>query len=109
MSERGSFVTEYIYCSKCFEAAKSVLLGKEKYLCSVVIPTWSPGPAENQELPIIAGKCGGLYLGEEVNTFEFEYRDQLEPLLCHPLDIAVLCEYREHRTILTFEPRTEKP
>jgi hypothetical protein len=27
MSERGSFVTEYIYCDKCFHVVKKVLLG----------------------------------------------------------------------------------
>lgn len=55
MSERGSFITEYIYCDKCFEACKQILLGNTKWLNSLQI----------HELPIIAGKIGGLYCGEE--------------------------------------------
>lgn len=99
MSERGSFVTEYIYCPQCFEAAKKVLLGKDKYLCSVAIPTWEKEvpkrnkrlPPHEPELPIIAGKIGGLYAGEEVHAME-EYLRELAPLLCdgHDVTVAVL-------------------
>lgn len=46
MSERGSFCTEYVYCHKCFDACRKVLLGDVKYLNS----------QEIKELPIIAGK-----------------------------------------------------
>ena len=89
MSERGSFVTEYIHCSKCLSSAKAVLLGNDKYLCSTTIPTWDGTGAE---LPIIAGKIGGLYAGEELDTFDIYLADELSKVLCHPLRVAVLAE-----------------
>ena len=82
MSERGSFVTEFIYCHQCFESAKKILLGDDKYLDSSVI----------KDRPIIAGKIGGLYSGEELVTFEFKLIPQLEEILCHDLRIAVLSD-----------------
>lgn len=91
MSERGSFVTEYIYCIKCAEATAGLLLKKNKYLCSTFIPSWING----ERLPILAGKIGGLYAGEEINAFESEYIPQLERYLCHELRIAVLAESGE--------------
>ncbi len=87
MSERGSFVTEYIYCKKCLEAAKEVLLDNHKYLCSRVIGGWGVF-----DLPIIAGKIGGLYAGEALHDFEAEYLPSLEALICHPMRVAVLAE-----------------
>jgi hypothetical protein len=87
MSERGSFVTEYIYCEKCFKNAKKVLLSKEKYLCSVAIPSWQ---GRRKHLPIIAGKVGGLYENEEVHTFLGDLIPRLEVVLCHNLRIVVI-------------------
>ena len=100
MSERGSFVTEYIYCPKCFEAAKKILLDRVKYLCSQTIDSWAPGDVC---LPIIAGKVGGGYSNEEFVTFETEYVPDLEAVLCHPLRIAVLADTVGER-IYTVEP-----
>lgn len=99
MSERGSFVTEYVYCGKCFEACRSVLLGREKYLCSTTIPSWSP---HEGRLPIIAGKIGGLYGGEELHSFEFHLIPELEKFLCHTVRIAVLAD--EGERIFTARP-----
>jgi hypothetical protein len=89
MSERGSFVTEYIYCDKCFASAKTVLLEDCKYLRGVTIPMWG---VRDGELPIIAGKVGGTYSGEEVSDFEHHYVPALEKVLCHEMRIAVLAE-----------------
>ena len=100
MSERGSFVTEYIYCGACFEATKSVLLSDSKYLKGITIPHWSG--SEGGEIQIIAGKIGGLYAGEELNTFEFLLIPQLADQLCHPMRIAVLAEAGER--IFTILP-----
>lgn len=96
MSERGSFVTEFIYCEKCFAAAKTVLIDQQKYLCSQVI--LAPGGKEH---PIIAGKVGGLYGCEELHDFE-GYSVELGALICHPLRIAVLAEAGQQ--IFTIEP-----
>ena len=102
MSERGSFVTEYIYCSKCFEAAKGVLLGDHKYLKSVTIPIWSASE-DKHDLPIIAGKVGGLYSSEELDTFEQEFVPQLAEVICHKMRIAVLADTGER--IFTVWPK----
>lgn len=99
MSERGSFVTEYIYCEKCFEAAKAVLTSREKYLCTATLPSWLD---DEKELPIIAGKVGGLYPGEEIHIFAFKFVEELELRICHPLRIAVLAESGEK--IFTVKP-----
>ena len=73
MSERGSFATEYCYCDKCFEVLKKYLLDDKKYLCSVQIPYPSDCLNEkNEKLPIIAGKLGGAYPGEEDIAWWFE-------------------------------------
>ncbi len=89
MSERGSFVTEYIYCDRCLEVAKRVLLEDHKYLKGVEIPMWGGGTGF---LPIIAGKVGGMYSGEEIVTFEHEIAPELAKEICHPMRIAVLAE-----------------
>lgn len=102
MSDRGSFVTEYIYCKKCFDAAKSILIRNEKYLNSTTTPHW-----HSKETPIIAGKIGGLYSGEELHIFEFEYIPKLEKLLCHEMRIAVLAE--EGEKIFTVIPSADHP
>jgi len=82
MSERGSFVTQYIYCPKCFEIVKDVLVDDDKYLDSM--------PIKNQ--PIVAGRIGGLYANEESHAMEFEYGTILNERLCHRVQVAVLCE-----------------
>lgn len=87
MSERGSFVTEYIYCPKCFEAVKGVLLDRDKYLCSVQIPSWT-----EQEIPIIAGKIGGLGSGDEVIEFEFELMPRIEKQICHSVVVCIISD-----------------
>ena len=92
MSERGSFITEYIYCIKCFNEVKKILLANDKYLCSRIIPSWV---REGEELPIIAGKIGGLYSGEEIDVFEEEYRKEIAKVICHPMRVALLAEKGE--------------
>lgn len=89
MSERGSFVTEYIYCQKCFSAAKDVLLGDSKFLCSQTIISWEVHP-QPTEMPIIAGKVGGCGAGDEVRLFENELIPVLEQKICHDLRIVVI-------------------
>lgn len=101
MSERGSFVTEYVYCDECFEKIKPILLDRVKYLCSVVIPSWSEHEPEG--LPIIAGKIGGGYLGEELVEFEYKIAPEIAKVICHPLRVAVISDSRGEQ-IFTIEP-----
>lgn len=90
MSERGSFVTEYIYCDKCFNACKEVLCENDKYLKGIEIPSWEG----EGNLPIIAGKIGGLYANEECNCMEYELIPQIQEKMCpeHKIRIAVMAE-----------------
>ena len=99
MSERGSFVTEYIYCRHCFEAVERVLLGDEKYLRSTKVF------GQGHVLPIIAGKVGGLYQGEELDSFEQMYIPALTEVICHPVRIAVLAEHGQE--FFTVTPARE--
>ena len=92
MSERGSFTTEFIYCPHCLKAVQKILIGNEKRLNSITIPN----------LPIIAGKVGGSYQGEELTIFELEYIPILEEAICHPMRIAVLAD--EGEKIFTITP-----
>lgn len=99
MSERGSFVTEFIYCKECFEAAKRVLLKDGKFLRGVVVPSWTG--CCDPHLPIIAGKIGGFYSGEELYDFEQEIVPELSASICHELRIAVLAEVGERIFVVT--------
>lgn len=102
MSERGSFVTEYIYCNACFEAAKNILKCDSKFLRGVVIPGWSG--MSRPDLPIIAGKIGGAYPGEELHEFEHVYQRLLSEVVCHPMRVAVLADSGER--IFVVQPIT---
>ena len=98
MSQRGSFVTEYIYCEKCADAVESVLCSeRHKFLCACRLPGYSDPQigsetGQSWKLPIIAGKVGGLYDGEESHVFEFELIPELAEVVCHPVTVAVLPE-----------------
>lgn len=100
MSERGSFVTSYIYCAACLAAAKEVLARNSKGLCGQQVESWE---GQGKYLPIIAGKVGGSYQGEEIHTFESELIPQLETLICHELRIAVLADSGEDQ-IFALQP-----
>lgn len=102
MSEQGSFITEYIHCPQCFESVKPILLARRKHLCSEVILSWTE---EGEELPIIAGKIGGMYPQEEIHDFENGIILELEKVICHPMRIAVLAE--EGESILLALPQAE--
>ena len=84
MSERGSFVTEFIYCDECLAAAKKVLVQDHGGMRSKIISF------PDRDIPIIAGEVKGLYSGEELHAFEFELIEKLQASLCHDLRITVL-------------------
>jgi len=100
MSERGSFVTEYIYCHRCLDVARDVLRGDTKYHNAIAVPS---ALDSGVDMPIIAGRIGHTAPGGELITMEFDLGPQLEARLCHPLRVAVLAENGEGR-IFTFDP-----
>lgn len=93
MSERGSFVTQYIYCADCLAVASRALgVGSsDKFLTATLIPSWE-GPG--MTLPIVAGKIGATSNGGEIDYME-EIIDDMEPFLCHPVHIAVIPDHGE--------------
>ena len=106
MSQRGSFVTEYIYCDACAQALGSLLTSENhKFLCAPRLRSWQEG----ETLPSIAGKVGGLYDGEEVHVFELALNPQIEAVICHPLTIVVLPEGCPPRvSVFHLQPRPRK-
>lgn len=100
MSERGSWCSEYIYCGDCAEALGRLLRERDsgKYFSVHQIPSWQPG----EQLPIFAGKIGGLYGGEELHLFEEGMVPEIAKVICHPVRFAVLAEDGER--IFKIEP-----
>ena len=105
MSERGSFTTQYIYCDRCYEAVREVLVSDDKYLRGVPIPMWGEGQRTGvgfgddnhpRELPIVAGKIGGLYAGEEKYAM-LELLAEIKPNLCpgHSIIVGVIPDSSE--------------
>lgn len=82
MSYRGSFVTEYIDCQRCYEAAIRAFESEVDYQ-GWLLPQ---GPTR----PIIAGFVKGQYPGEVFLQFEFVVQPLLEEAICHPLRVAML-------------------
>lgn len=94
MSERGSWVTQYVYCDDCATALVEVLAKHydPKYLTVTRLSN-----------SIVAGKIGGLWAGEELNTFDIELRGEIEKAICHPLRIVVVPEGLAAEDLL-YEP-----
>lgn len=109
MSERGSFITEYIYCDKCFDAVKSVFekFKEGKYFnYSQVLGYYNePNHIYSENLPILAGKIGALFRRGELFTFRTEIIPDIAEKICHPLRIAVLAEVGEE--IFNINPKKE--
>lgn len=93
MSERGSFVTEYIGCPACLAAVRQLLLVDHEH--NKFFRAFESGPVDGKPLPIIAGKIGGLYFGEELVEFESYWAPELAKVICHPLRVAVLADHGE--------------
>jgi len=92
MSERGSFVTEYM-CGKCFDAARNLFFG-DPVDSGSLLPVEICGS-------IIAGKIKSSWEGGEIFIME-ELLKKLSPLLCHEVRVAVLAEDGEK--IITAKP-----
>ena len=87
MSERGSFVTEFIYCWECFGKMQDILCVKEesKFLCGHVLTV------NNIPTHVIAGRIGGLYIGEEIDVFRYRiFTSENSP--CHIVRIAIISD-----------------
>lgn len=94
MTMRGSICSEYIYCGECFKSLKEYFEKSKdrKYLNLLQI----------EDYPILAGKIGGMYGGEENHEFEFNILPELEKLVCADCKIyfVVLAESREPQSFV---------
>lgn len=103
MSERGTWVTEHIYCAECVVRFQQWLddthCGNDgsKYWSYVKNGEWS-----------FAGKISGLYSGEEIHDWD-GFEEDLKKLLCHPMRIAVLAGEDEKIYNIGGERTTRKP
>lgn len=79
MSERGSFVTQYMYCDKCWARLEKVLCKGHKYL---------DGKSLNDNT-IIAGRLGSCGPGSDIVMFKYELFNK-ENAPCHPIKIALI-------------------
>lgn len=68
MSNRSSFTSEYIYSREDYKTIRKRAneCGNDKYLNFAPPASWSNGK-ETFEMPIISGKVGAFFRGEEVN------------------------------------------
>ena len=111
MSERGSFVTQYIYCTKCYEGVRDLLMrDRGKFLCASLIEGWdaSTGIESEKYLPIIAGKVGGHYAGEEVDAMmDILETEGIANAICHTVRISVLPDDASADTVLVFRPAVQ--
>ena len=83
MSDRGSFVTEYIYCHECSKKIIQILTSRGVRFETV-----------GETSSIIAGFLGSTYSGGEL--IEFQYGEERlfdkDNAPCHPVRFAVLAE-----------------
>ena len=86
MSDRGCWMTEFIYCPKCREIVRGVL--SDILLEPVHIITQGP----DSEMGSLHGRVSGLYPGEEIDVFENEIIPALEGRVCHPVRLVVIAE-----------------
>ncbi|CAB4152951.1 hypothetical protein UFOVP602_32 [uncultured Caudovirales phage] len=86
MSERGSIVSEYIYCGACYAKINAVFasLNEGKYL--------QVGPIGTG---IIGGNIGGMAHCDEIRTFEDELQPLIKEVICHDVRFAVLADNGE--------------
>lgn len=98
MSQRGTFVAEYIRCTQRFEAVESLLLVQERqrkdfYALSLGAP-----------VQIIAGKITAHIAGGEVDVMHYDLGERLSAVICHPLRMVVIPE-QGNPTAFVFHPQ----
>lgn len=87
MSERGSFITQYVYCGKCWRALLAALPSPTKWLAARPIVGYN----NNEEIEILAGKIGGT--STEDILYELEaYLAGIASKLCCPLEVVAVTD-----------------
>lgn len=86
MSERGSFVTQYIYDTVDYLKIRKALDKNSKYLCVSPPCYWGD---ERNELPIVSGKVGSLSSDGEIDVLATSLLDITTNFR---VDILVYCD-----------------
>jgi len=104
VSERGSFVTEYIYCKQCVESVRQVFAsleqGKWFYPVQVIQGLYPQ--------PIFAGRIGEGWPGGETFAFETEILPDLNKSVCHEVRVVVIPEFGEPKTFVARPESVEE-
>ena len=87
MSERGSFITEYIYCPDCFKKLRKVLVGKNE---AENFPASIHGYLLEENLPIIAGFLHGYDPGPSIFFQHHLFNEENAP--CHPVNVILISD-----------------
>lgn len=109
MSERGSLITEYIYCMNCYKAIKKVLddsplteyRANFAYNKMVVVTDYCAQFDDDGELPILAYKISESFSGGELVRFSSEVAPEIGKVICHPVRVAVMAEDRPEVYLVT--------
>ena len=96
MSERGSFVTQLIYCKRCFKAIKKYFDEKSSVVGHVV---------QIADYPIWAGNIEGSYSGHEIADHEW-CKEDIEPFLCCDMKIAVISDSGDSDRVFDFKGKS---
>ena len=89
MSERGSFITQFMYCPKCFKKLEKVLCTGHKYL---------DGKSINDN-SIIAGRLGSCGPGSDTVMFKYELFNK-ENAPCCPVRVALIPDSMEPEIVV---------
>jgi len=101
MSERGTFVTEFVHCNDCFEKVKKVLLSVD--FRKEILYAYTLGKNA------VAGQIRGSWSGEELWIFESNIIPKLNKLdLCHRLRISVISDSCGEKTFTFGENKTKQ-
>jgi len=84
MSDRGTYITDFIYCSKCLFIVESAF--KRQNFNFNGCEKFGLGSG------FCYGRISGLYSGEEIDIFENEILPEIENNLCHKVRICIFPE-----------------
>jgi len=102
VSERGSWVTQYIYCPECVCAVRDAIAAADADSGYAIETISAP------QGPIFGGFISGPGLNGEHITFEVDMREEIESRICHPLSVAVLSDGGAN-LFYTLKPEHPKP
>ena len=99
MSERGTFITEFIYCEDCLKKSEDIFFNTPELFSDIYPITIGHY--------VIAGQIHGSWFGEEFWIFESKIIPLLQKTLCHNVRIAVISDSSGEKIFNVFEEEIE--